>query len=67
MHEVKIIKFDHAMMMDGPVKQIRSGRNLRQIGWLGQSGSFYPIYTSVLQIHGIETGGYSPVYIEMGE
>lgn len=36
----------------------------RQVGWLGQTGRFYPIDTPTDQIHEGEKGGYTPVYTD---
>jgi hypothetical protein len=42
-------------------------KKLRQVGWLGFTDTFYPWGTSLDVIHAGESGGYSPVYIEIGD
>ena len=37
---------------------------MRQVGWLGHSGSVYTLYD--LPNNGRERGGYSPLYVRIG-
>jgi hypothetical protein len=45
----------------------RPHTTLRQVGWLGFTETFYPWGTTLDMIHAGESGGYSPVYIEVGD
>ena len=55
-------------MMEGPrtpVSRFAYNHWMTQIGWLGQTGAFYPYPTSPTKEQ--EPGSYSPVYIEDGD
>jgi len=39
----------------------------RQVGWMGQSGAFYPTGVSELVLKESEPGSFSPIYIELGD
>lgn len=40
---------------------------LKQSGWLGQSGRFYPMGTELKVIHDGEPASYWPIYEQVGE
>lgn len=40
---------------------------MQQVGWLGQTGRFYPWGTPITEIHRYETASYEPVYHQIGE
>lgn len=62
--------FLYPSLMEGPERKIsvfNPTHDLRQIGWLGFTGVFYPVYCPMSVIHEHEKGGYSPVYMEVGD
>lgn len=62
------MRYSHANMMEGPRTKIdKFSKNhwMVQIGWLGQSGTFYPCPS--IPTREQEPGSYSPVYMEDGD
>jgi hypothetical protein len=57
--------------MEGPdtkVDKFNQSHTMRQVGWIGhKDGDFYPIFTGTDMIRASEPGGYSPVYMEVGD
>lgn len=39
---------------------------LKQVGWLGQTGKYYPVDTPLTAIHETEKASYTPLYEQIG-
>ena len=61
-NEKEILLLNYAAMMDGPRQKFKTAHWMTQIGWLGQTGAFYPWPTTPTKEE--EPGSYSPVYID---
>lgn len=62
------IVYNHAKMMEGPRTKLRDFNPkhfIVQVGWLGATGRFYPIYFLESRIRETEPGSYSPIYMEI--
>jgi len=44
----------------------KSNAAMAQVGWLGETGTVYPLGTALSEIHKTETASYRPLYIQVG-